>query len=246
MRWMRRERDELAPQARIQAVADGSAPHALRQCAEQWHADLVIVGSHHLSVNRGHAGIGRRARQLLYDAPFAVGIAARGIAEPPPEVRSVGAGYDAGPEAEAALQMAAELARMAHARLAVRRVVEDRIPVFTDDEWMVQREWNHARIWENARMTALAEAKAAVSRLDIAADVTATLGDPGYELRAFSQTVDLIVVGSRRWGPVARLVTGGVGETLVAEAGCSVIIVPRPASRPPTEAHLRAQRPAIA
>jgi nucleotide-binding universal stress UspA family protein len=135
---------------------------------------------------------------------------------------------------------------MAHARLAVRRVVEDRIPVFTDDEWMVQREWNHARIWENARMTALAEAKAAVSRLDIAADVTATLGDPGYELRAFSQTVDLIVVGSRRWGPVARLVTGGVGETLVAEAGCSVIIVPRPASRPPTEAHLRAQRPAIA
>ena len=29
-----------------------------------------------------------------------------------------------------------------------------------------------------------------------------------------SDDVDLIVVGSRRWGLVARVVTGGVGETL--------------------------------
>ena len=29
-------------------------------------------------------------------------------------------------------------------------------------------------------------------------------------------------------GLVARMVTGGVGETLVADAGCAVVIVPRP------------------
>jgi nucleotide-binding universal stress UspA family protein len=56
------------------------------------------------------------------------------------------------------------------------------------------------------------------------------VGDPGYEMRAFSGAVDLLVVGSRRWGPVARLVTGGVGETLVTDASCSVLIVPRPPS----------------
>jgi nucleotide-binding universal stress UspA family protein len=54
------------------------------------------------------------------------------------------------------------------------------------------------------------------------------VGDAGYELRALSKTVDLLVVGSRRWGPVARLVSGAVGETLVADANCSILIVRRP------------------
>jgi nucleotide-binding universal stress UspA family protein len=104
---------------------------------------------------------------------------------------------------------------------------------------LVQRDFNHARIWESAREKALAEAKTASSRLDVAADVFASLGDPGYELRALSETVDLFLVGSRRWGPIARLVTGGVGETLVADASCSIIIVPRPPRQRPTTARGR-------
>lgn len=229
MRVLRRERDQLAPHAHVQTIVDFSVSRALRHCAERWHADLVILGSGH--PDRGHAAIGRRSRRLLYDAPFALGIAARGIGEHRLRVQSVGVGYDAGPEAEAALHTAARLARAADARLVVRRIVEDRIPAFTDEEWLVQRDWNHAHIWEHAREKALAEAKAAASRLDIGADVSASVGDPGYELRALSETVDLLLVGSRRWGPIARLVTGGVGETLVADASCSIIIVPRPARR---------------
>ena len=89
-------------------------------------------------------------------------------------------------------------------------------------------DWSHDSIWEDQRKLALAEAQAAVSHLEVPAEVSVTLGDPGYELRGFSDAVDLVVVGSRRWGPIARLVTGGVGETLVGGAGCSVLIVPRP------------------
>ena len=48
------------------------------------------------------------------------------------------------------------------------------------------------------REVALAEAQVAVTRLEIPAEASATVGDPGYELRAFSNGVDLIVVGSRR------------------------------------------------
>ena len=65
-------------------------------------------------------------------------------------------------------------------------------------------------MWEDARASGVAEAQSAVSRLNVRAEVSATVGDPGYEMRALSSAVDLVVVGSRRWGPVARLVTGGV------------------------------------
>lgn len=85
-------------------------------------------------------------------------------------------------------------------------------------------------MWEGSRRAALAEAEDAVSALGVPAEVSATVGDPGYELRALTETVDLVVVGSRRWGPLARLVNGGVGETLVADASSSVLIVPRPRS----------------
>jgi nucleotide-binding universal stress UspA family protein len=48
-------------------------------------------------------------------------------------------------------------------------------------------------------------------------------------LTELGREVDLLVFGSRRWGPVAWLVLGGTGETLVHGSHCPVAIVPRPA-----------------
>jgi nucleotide-binding universal stress UspA family protein len=39
----------------------------------------------------------------------------------------------------------------------------------------------------------------------------------------------MIVVGSRGWGPVRRLLLGSTSERLVREAACPVIAVARPA-----------------
>ena len=44
---------------------------------------------------------------------------------------------------------------------------------------------------------------------------------------------DLLVIGSRRWGPLSRLVVGSTGEELVRESPCSLLLVPRPPSRRP-------------
>lgn len=228
-RALRRERDLLAPGAFIHTIADGSVPRALRRYAERGHVDLVIVGSSGAAA--GHAAIGRHGRQLLYDAPFALGVAARDLHRDDVRLRAVGVGYDGGPEAEAALDAAVELARPAGARLVVRRVVEDRVPVLSGDAWIRLADWSHEQMWEPARRQALAEAQAASHDLGVATEVSATVGDPGYELRALSESLDLVVVGSRRWGPIARLVTGGVGETLVRDASCSILIVPRPSAR---------------
>jgi nucleotide-binding universal stress UspA family protein len=61
-----------------------------------------------------------------------------------------------------------------------------------------------------------------------------------------SKAIHLVVVGSRRWGPVARLVSGGVGETLVTDASCSILIVPRPAVSHGRRADQRHRRRPIA
>ena len=227
-RSLRSARDALAPQAVTHCVADNSVPRALRHFADRTQADVVVLGSSR-SAPPGHTAIGRRGRQLLYDAPFALGLAARGLHEQPGGLRTIGVGYDSGPEATAALTAATELARGAgDLRLLVRHIVPDELPTLTMQEWMAVKDWDHANFWEEKRRTELAETQAALSNVEVPAEASAIVGDPGYALRDFSATVDLLVVGSRRWGPVARLVSGGVGETLVTDSQCSTLIVPRP------------------
>jgi nucleotide-binding universal stress UspA family protein len=229
LRALRRERDRFAPDAFLHTIADGSLARALRHYAKRAHIDLVIVGSSR-SAPAGHVAIGRHGRQLLYDAPFAVGLAARDLHEDGMRLRALGVGYDGAPEAQAALDTATGLARAADARLLVRRVVEDRVPILSADAWIAMAGWSHEQMWETARRQALSQTAESVSELGTATEVSATIGDPGYELRGLSESVDLLVVGSRRWGPVARLVTGGAGETLVRDASCSILIVPRPSA----------------
>jgi nucleotide-binding universal stress UspA family protein len=240
---LRRERDSQAPQALIDAVPDPFVARALRHYAARWHAGLVVVGSD-ASAPAGQAAIGRRSRQLLYDAPFTLALACRGLHEQSFELRRVGVGYDGGPEAQAALAFAAELGRAAGSTLAIHSVIEDRLPVFTAKKWIGSKDLG--QMWEGKRQSAQAEAEEAVSRLDVSTEVTSAVGDPGLQMRDLSKRVDLMVVGSRRWGPVARLVSGSVGETLVSEAHCSIMIVPRPpvAGGPRTRSLIAEQTPA--
>jgi nucleotide-binding universal stress UspA family protein len=240
---LRRERDSRAPRALIHAVADPFVARALRHYAARWHAGLVVVGSD-ASAPAGQAAIGRRSRQLLYDVPFTLALVRRGLHEQNVELRRIGVGYDGGPEAQAALAFAAELGRAAGSRLAIHSVIEDRIPAFTAENWIGSKDLG--QMWEGRRRSAHAEAEEAVSLLDVPAEVTSAVGDPGLQMRALSEHVDLVVVGSRRWGPLARLVSGSVGETLVSEAHCSIMIVPRPpvSGGPPQRSLIAEQTPA--
>lgn len=242
---LRRERESQAPQALLDAVPDPFVARALRHYAARWHAGLVVVGSD-ASAPAGQAAIGRRSRQLLYDAPFTLALARRGLHDQDVGLRRIGVGYDGGPEAQAALAFAAALGHATGSTLAVHSVVEDMVPLLSPGEWMALKDWDHNHMWEGRRQSAQAEAEEAVSLLDVATEVTSAIGDPGLQMRELSKRVDLVIVGSRRWGPVARLVSGSVGETLVSAAHCSIMIVPRPpvAGGPRTRALIAEQTPA--
>jgi nucleotide-binding universal stress UspA family protein len=67
----------------------------------------------------------------------------------------------------------------------------------------------------------------AVAELPPGAEADVLAGRPRDELVRVSHDVDLMVVGSRGWGPVRRTLLGGTSRYLVEHAACPVIAVPR-------------------
>ncbi len=72
----------------------------------------------------------------------------------------------------------------------------------------------------------LAEASTRMRQLP-GVDGRAAYGLTGEELAAFSNQVDLLVVGSRGYGPAKRLVLGSTSNFLERHARCSLLVLPR-------------------
>ena len=53
------------------------------------------------------------------------------------------------------------------------------------------------------------------------------VGDPVKELASRSEAADLVVMGSRGYGPLRSVLLGSVSGRLVGEAACPVIVIPR-------------------
>jgi nucleotide-binding universal stress UspA family protein len=55
----------------------------------------------------------------------------------------------------------------------------------------------------------------------------AVYGLTGEELAAFGDELDILLVGSRSYGPVRRLVLGSTSDYLERHARCSLLVLPR-------------------
>ena len=53
------------------------------------------------------------------------------------------------------------------------------------------------------------------------------VGEPVDGLVALSERADLVVCGSRGYGPIRSVLLGGVGHGLLRDAQCPVIVIPR-------------------
>ena len=72
----------------------------------------------------------------------------------------------------------------------------------------------------------LAEANDRLKELS-GVEARAVYGLTGEELAAFGDEVDILVVGSRSYGPVRRLVLGSTSDYLERHARCSLLVLPR-------------------
>ncbi len=228
---LRETRDALAPNARIDVETDFSVPRALERVVAREHRDLLVVGSSRKGPE-GRVRIGTRTRQLLGHCRCALAVAPRGYAAAAKrQIRQVGVGYEGSSESRAALSLAASVALAASAKLQVRAVLDDRLPTVG---WSRANREAVLEIWDEMlepQVHALRQdAQDAAAATGAAAEVKTLPGAPPRALRELSDQVDLLVIGSRRWGATSRVLLGGTGETLMHDAGCPVLVAPRPAA----------------
>lgn len=222
-------RDSLAPGTRVMVETGAFVAPALEHVVAREHRDLLVVGSSRFAAE-GHVRIGKRTRQLLGHAECALAIAPRGLHHKTQvTITRIGVGFDGGPEAQAALVLAGSIALSAGATLHIRGVVDDRTPRL---RWSDRVAGTILPLWDDviqADVHSLHDRVAAAAQSTEArsADADVMRGRPADALLELSRDVDLLIIGSRRWGLVTRLLLGSTGEALLHDASCPILIVPR-------------------
>ena len=228
-------------------VERGSPAEVLRELAEKGDADLIVLGStHHAAF--GFVAPGSVAEHLLKGARCRLVIAPKGYARARAmlaaerageeaddvpeatslpklrdEARVLAVGFDGGAESRAALAEAAELAERFGTSL---RVIGVATPVPGPAPGVVG-----APPSPEAGGDFQSRLNDAVAGLpdDVRALPIYEKGDPVAKLLEHAgEGIDLLVLGSRGYGPVLRLIAGSVSVRVIRHAPCPVLIVPRP------------------
>lgn len=203
------------------AIGAGSAAEGLHRLAETRKADIVVVGSSHVGA-MGRVMAGSVPERLMHGAPCAVAIAPRGYAAAPRRLARIAAAWDELPESDIALGVAAELARGAGAELHALHVCDAHVPPLVPRP-VASAEWNeYKRTLREGEVQRLHEAAEKAG-----ATVEAQDGETVATLTARSHDLDLLVLGSRCYGPVWRVLLGSTSTKLVRQAACPLLIVPR-------------------
>lgn len=225
-------RDRLRPrEVETRAVADPSPAAGLYRLAEAEYATLIVVGSS----NRGPVGRvlpGSVAESLLHGAACAVAVAPRGFAESPDRhLRRIAVAFDGSPEAWAALETAIGIANRTHGTLGVLTVSEP--PALGSPSSVAVL--NPAELGDVERREKERVLKLALQRVPPAlhAEGRVLTGEPGPALAAAARDFDLIVTGSRGYGPLRRAILGSTSEKLIRAAPCPVLVPPRGAGVDP-------------
>lgn len=199
----------------VTAVSSPSVGRGLHELAEREGADLLVVGSS----RRGLAGrvlLGDDTHAALNGATCAVAVAPAGYASDPALIREIGVGYDGSAEAEAALTLARGLAAELGARLSAFQAISVPAYVLGAGPTPIEASIDDVVAETRRRLAALGGIEA-----------HAAYGSPAEELTLFSASLDLLIVGSRGYGPLGRIVHGSVSLRLARSARCGLLVLPR-------------------
>ena len=220
---LEQERAAADVTADLLSIESMSPGRGLHEQAEEQDADLLVVGSCSHGAF-GRAMLGDDTRAALNGAPCAVAVASRGYAERAggagSQIAKVGVAYNASPESIAALAVAGELAAMTGATTHAMEVVSIPSTAYAGIVVSTFGDYIDAILQEaNSRLEELARRR----------------GSCGVRPRRrgagrFGDQVDILVVGSRGYGPVKRLVLGSTSAYLQRHARCPLLVLPRGAT----------------
>ena len=209
--------------AEAEAYPSSSAARGLHELAEEIGADLIVVGSSH----RGRVGqslAGSVGTALLHGAASAVAVAPRGFREQTVPVKTMVVGFDGSAESGHALMAASGLAKQAGATVKLISVAVP--PPMTAVRTEAGRQELLDAMRDRAREM-LTEARTTVPE-GVELETTLITGDPVEALKDVAGAPGtILVVGSRGYGPLRRVLLGSVSGRLVRSAPCPVLVTPR-------------------
>ena len=209
-------------------VSNLSPAHALQALAEQEGAGIIVVGSSHTG-RVGRVLPGSTAERLLHGAPCPVAVVPLGYrAHPTPSRPVVGCAYRPTEDGEASLGAAEELALALSASVRVMQVIEPLARLYDSGEMPFNVPEINASIYADTERNLMER----VARLNSALESEGTLhsGRPADMLIGLSETLDILVMGSRGYGPLKAVLLGGVSGQVIRSAACPVVVVPRRAA----------------
>lgn len=211
------------PGLETRIIADASPARALQSLAEELDAGMIVLGSSHTG-RLGRVLPGSTAERLLHGAPCPVAVVPYAFRMGKQHgVKTIACAWDGSPESEAALGVAEELAGEASASLRVIRVFEP-----TSYLYPTELAGGYADFRAEARKMAQDGLTRRMEHIPASVDAQSDFheGLADHDLVELSETVDLMVLGSRGYGPLKAVLLGGVSGKVVREAGCPVIVVP--------------------
>lgn len=214
-------REEVGEPFSFHRIYGTSAPRGLTEIAEKVGAGIIVIGSSH----RGPIGrvlMGDAGARLAAGAPCSVAVTPRGWAGSAPErISLIGVGFDDTPEANAALGYGGELANRLEASVLILGVIPASVRPGRGG-------FSDLAYWNLLRDDMDKEVAGAVERVGVE-DATGKIlaGYAPDELARASADLDLLVLGSRSYGPIRRVLLGGTSVRVMRSSACPVIVVPR-------------------
>jgi nucleotide-binding universal stress UspA family protein len=212
--------------AEYRTVPSSSPARGLAELAEEEDAAMVVVGSHR-SGAFGRVASGSTAERLLHGSGCPVAVAPRGYRQRVTDkLRRVGVAFVDTPDGYEAVRYAADLAARSGLPLTLFSVVGVHINWFVPEAVRPEEETVPIEVRKDYQ-EALDRALAGLP------DGVQTSGELLYgevvdELSMVGERgVDLLVCGSRGYGPVRRVLLGTVSAALVRQASVPVLVVPR-------------------
>jgi nucleotide-binding universal stress UspA family protein len=212
-------KNEAGIDARLCSIGETSVGRGLHKLAERHGADLLVIGSNRRGLF-GRVLVGDDTSHSLNGAPCAVAVAPAGYAEHPKKLTEIGVAFNESDESVHALSVARALAAQRGAKLSAFEAVSLPQYLFLGGPMPV----------DDALEQYVEDTRERISELK-EVDAHVTYGYAVEELTVYSASVDLLVVGSRDYGPVGRLMHGSTSHQLARTARCPLLVLTR-AKRP--------------
>lgn len=203
--------------------------HALHEMADYEAADLIVFGA-------AREGLGDRLHlslmeRMIHGAPCAVAVVPAGYSELPAQaLHRVGVGFSSSHEGRRAIALGRELARRSGAALTVvaGAGLEPALASYAFSSPALEEV--EREMYEETERLLASTCEELSADEGVPLDHETIRGDPASVLVQRSSELDLLVLGSRAYGPLRHALLGSVSARVMREAHCPVLVVPRTAA----------------